>query len=37
MFIKRPSHWILGAAMVLAVAYFTSIAAAENENPELLL
>jgi hypothetical protein len=37
MFIKHPWHWVLGAAMVLAVAYFASIAAAEHENPEILL
>jgi hypothetical protein len=34
MFIKRPSHWLLGTAMALAVAYFASIAVAEHEYPE---
>ena len=37
MFIKRPKHWVLGIAMALAIAYFMSVAAAEHENPELLL
>ena len=36
MFIKRPSHWVLGTTMALAVAYFASIAAAEHEAPESL-
>ena len=37
MVIKRPKHWVLGIAMALAIAYFTSIAAADHENPELIL
>ena len=37
MFIKRPKHWVLGIAMALAIAYFMSVAAADHENPELLL
>jgi hypothetical protein len=34
MTIKRPSQWLLGTAMALAVAYFASIAVAEHEVPE---
>jgi len=37
MVIKRPKHWVLGIAVALAIAYFTSIAAADHENPELIL
>jgi hypothetical protein len=30
MFIRRPSHWVLGTAVAAAALFFTSVATAER-------